>query len=52
MANDSRVNPNEYARAIAEGVRRGGGSHDQARAAARTGRTQAENYNKQQSGKK
>lgn len=32
------INPNEYARAAAEAVRRGGGSHQQARDTARAAR--------------
>ncbi|GIJ07300.1 hypothetical protein ACFFMR_11745 [Micromonospora andamanensis] len=32
------IDPNEYAAAVAEAVRRGGGSHDDARAAGRAAR--------------
>lgn len=32
------IDPNEYARAVAEAVRRGGGNHQEARDAARSAR--------------
>lgn len=41
-----RIDPNEYARAAAEAVRRGGGGHEEARATARKARKDAKAYNK------